>query len=137
MTGVHQPPVQPTRWSRLAAACAAGMAATVAGARVAEASPERYGALLVGVVVVGSVAAAAEVWRTNRFEARLAAVVLSVLTVLGQVLVATLGGPATSHAHWYPAAFGVLTLGAAVPVLIGLDARSRARSSAPEHPYAL
>jgi hypothetical protein len=133
--------VAPTTLSRVGAACLAAMAATIAAARVTEASPQRYSTVLLGAVIVGAVLAAVGMWRTNGFEARLTAVVLSVLSAGGQVLVATLGGPGTVHAHWYPAAFVVVALGCAVPVLIALDARARARSADrspdPTHPYAL
>jgi hypothetical protein len=129
--------VAPTALSRLGAVFLVVMAAMIAGARATEASPERYSAVLLGAVIGGAVLVALGMWRANSFEARLAAVVLSALSVVGQLLAVTLGGPGSAHAHWYPAAFIVVALGCAVPVLIVLDARSRDRSDEGPHPYAL
>jgi hypothetical protein len=136
VSAVGHPGIGATLLSRLAAACTAGMAATVAGARLSDASPQRYGAVLVVTVVASALLAAVGMWRSGTFEARLGGVVLSVLTVVGQVLVATLGGPASTDPHWYPAAFVVVALGSAVLVLVALDTHSRSRFEAPAHPYA-
>jgi hypothetical protein len=126
-----------TRPSRLCAACTAALAWTVAvavaGTRTA---PPAYATLLAGLGVVGAVVAAVEMRRTNRFEARLGAVVLASLVVVVQVLGAVVGGPSGAHAHWSAEAAAVVALGCTIPLLIALDARARARSAAPERPYA-
>jgi hypothetical protein len=126
-----------TRPARLAAAFTAVTAWTVAtsGAGVT-APPPPYASLIVGLAVLVGFVAAAEVRRTNRFEARLAAVVVTVLTVAGQLLVTTVGFPASSPGQWTPGAAIVVVLGSGVPVLVALDARLRAGSTTQEHPYA-
>jgi len=126
-----------SRHSRLAAAFTAVTAWTVAVTEASVTPPlPPYASLVVGLAAVAGLVAAVAVRRTNRFEARLAAVVVTVLIVVGELLVSSLGFPVTAGGHWSPEAATAVVLGCSVPVLVALDARTRARQTVPEHPYA-
>jgi hypothetical protein len=96
-----------------------------------------YDEILVGTAAVAALLAAVKLLRDNCFESRLAATVLATLTAFGQLLAATVGRPGDPQAGWHPGGFAVIVLAAAVPVLVALDARARARISEQVHPYAL
>lgn len=123
--------------SRLAAAATAVTAWTVAATEASVTPPlPPYASLVVGLAALTGLAAAVEVRRSNRFEARLAAVMVTVLIVVGELLVHSLGFPLTAGGHWSPEAAIAVAFGCAVPVLVVLDARARARRPVQEHPYA-
>jgi hypothetical protein len=126
-----------TRHSRLAAAFTAVTAWTVAatGAGVTP-PPPPYASLVLGLAGLVGLVAAVEVRRTNRFEARLAAAVVAGMTVVGELVVASLGFPATGGGHWSPEGATAVAFGCGVLVLVALDARERACRTVPEHPYA-
>jgi hypothetical protein len=123
--------------SRVAAGVLAAMAGVTELGVVSGPSAAGYARVLVACVVVGGVATAVKLWWHNCFESRLAAVLLAVMTVVGQVLAVTLGGPGSDSAHWHAAALAVVLLGGAVPVLVGLDARLASPSGRADPPYAL
>lgn len=138
-------PLRPTTLGRLSSACTAGMALTVATGMttVVTSKPDggtmaSYGVVLPATLVAACLLAAVATWCTKAFEARLAVVVLASLTVLGQVVVGTLGEPGVQGpAAWSAASSLVVLLGLAVPALVTLDVRRGARNRPAEHPYAL
>lgn len=126
-----------TQYCRLAAGCTAVMAWSLAASSAQVAAPSPYATLVVGSVVLVALASAAEIRRTDRFEARLAAVLVAGLVVLAQALVATFGAPTSASGTWSVEAAVVVAYGACVPVLLMLDARVRAaRIGRQVHPYA-
>ncbi len=98
---------------------------------------ERGTDLVLGVVLV---AAAFGIARGNRFEARLAAVVVCVLELAALVLQVTVGPPGEGREPFDARARGRRDLAATVVVLVVVDARAR-RGRSPDDPgtppYAL
>lgn len=128
---------QCSRHSRLAAAATAVTAWTIAATEASVTPPlPPYASLVVGLAALVGFVAAVEVRRTNRFEARLTAVVVAVLVVLGELVVSSLGFPLAAGGGWSTEAATAVAFGCAVPVLVVLDARARARRTVQEHPYA-
>jgi hypothetical protein len=109
--------------------------AAVVGGELALGTTRGYLVVLVGALVVGSVATAARMWRHNCFESRLAAIVLALVIGVGQVLAASVGSPGTGGTDWAPSAWAVTTLAMVVIGLVLADARQRPMR--PSHPYAL
>jgi hypothetical protein len=123
--------------SRLAAGMLVAMAVVMEVGVVSGPSAAGYARVLVACVLVAGAVTAVKLWWHNCFESRLAAVLLAVMTVVGQVLAVTLGGPGSDSAHWQATALAAVLLGGAVPVLVGLDARHASPSGKADAPYAL
>jgi hypothetical protein len=96
-----------------------------------------YTAVVVASFALGTTIADIAFWYRNRFEARLTLVLLAGSTLLGQVLVAAVGGPAGGGGHWDLRALLLVIASALVLLLIAADARPGLPSGRREHPYAL
>lgn len=128
------------RWGCLLSRITASLTVLVAvllGAELATSGADAYDVALVGAVALGAVLIATWLWRRNSFEARVAAVLLAVLVLVGQVLVSTVGAPGDAAAEWQPSGVAVAVLALLIPVLVTADARQSWPVETPEHPYAL
>lgn len=95
---------------------------------------ELYAAVLVGAVVVGTLAAGWRMWSRCTFGVRLAAGGLAGVILAGQLLVTWQGGPGGTAVPWGPTAVAVAVAAAAVLLLTVAAPRPPERQ---EHPYAL
>ena len=98
-----------------------------------------YSLVLMVVVAVGAVAAALGLWRDGGSGSHTAAATLAGVVLVGQVAVATFGGPTDASPHWSVHAVVLVAVAAAalVAVTAGLRARRRISVAEDEHPYAL
>ncbi|KAA1416859.1 hypothetical protein F0U44_16870 [Nocardioides humilatus] len=98
-----------------------------------------YGVALVGSVALGTVLAAVRLWGAAACTAdmRMATGLLAGLTLCGQVLTSTFGGPGLAPAHWTATAVAVVVMSLTVLVLVGFTGAAPQRTQRSEHPYAL
>lgn len=124
--------------SRSAVVCVAALACLhlLGAARAAGDTGDRVGGLVLGSVLLATAVGMA---RGNRFGARLAAVVVCVLELVGLTLVLTVGPPGEAREPFDVAHAAVGILAAAVVALVMVDARYRRDRSGVEDkpPYAL
>lgn len=125
-----------TRLSRSVALAAAAMAGVLTSNLFGHATLG-YSAVVIVSLAVGAAAAAAGLWHRNRFEARLALAILATSSLVGQVLVAAVGGPAGGGGHWDLRSVLLVLSSGLVLGLLAADARPALRSPQGEHPYAL
>jgi peptidoglycan/LPS O-acetylase OafA/YrhL len=126
----------PTRCTRLGAAATLALAWAVATSAATRTDLAAYDAVLVEVVLLAALGSAAALAWTDRWEARLTAALVAVLTVSGHVLTAVVGGPGGTGGRWTPQAVPVVLAGCLAVLLLGADAHQRTRSATPERPYA-
>ena len=110
------------RCQRLAAGCAAVTGWTLAATAVGEADPAPYVTVAVGTTVLALFVAAAEIRRSGCLCARLAAGVVALLVVAGQLLAVLAGPPGSAPRGWSAEALVTLGYGACVPALLLLAA---------------
>ncbi|MET3962856.1 hypothetical protein ABIE44_002790 [Marmoricola sp. OAE513] len=127
-----------SRLSRAAAGLAGALATLMSVELVSGSRIEAYEVVLVGAVVVGLVGVTIRLWQRNSFESRLAASLLALVALTGQVLVSVVGDPSRADgAHWHPVGLAVSVVAVALLGVLVSDARARSESSGARHPYAL
>lgn len=142
MTMTNTPPSVSRRWiCRTAAIVTVVMAGLVTLEFATGPQLDAYVLALVGTLVLGTLVFGGRLWRRNTFGSSLGTVVLAVLTIAGQTLVATVGAPGSTGAHW--TAVAVAVVGCALVVLglvaadVPTDAPPTGHDADQDHPYAL
>ena len=124
------------RSTRLAAgALAALAAATVLG--LPRGSATGYLPVLVASLALVSLLVAVRLWCTSCFGSRAIAMLLAAAILVGQVLGASIGGPAGEGSQWHLSAIAVTVLAGTALVLLAVDARVARVTETQRRPYAL
>lgn len=128
---------------RTAAFLTAMMATLVAIEAATTGTLHLWDLVLAGSLLTIGIPAAYALWRTNGFESRLIAGVLALLTLIGQLLVAMVGGPGGAGGRWDPTSVLVTAVATGVLGLMAADAwasrfaAGRSHRDRAEPPYAL
>lgn len=128
--------MSPMTTSRLLAGALAALGASTVTVLLDGAAPA-YLAVLAGALAVTSLALAGRLWGRRCVCARVSASLLGAGVLAGQVLGASVGGPAGEGSPWRPSSVGIAALAALVLVLIAVDARVARVPDAARRPYAL
>ncbi len=125
------------RWTCRAAATFTVVTAALVSVQLGSGRPDAYVLALVGTVVLGLLVVAGRLWQRRTFESALGVAGMAVLTLAGQTLVATVGPPGSTDAHWSALAVAVVGCALVVLALVAADAPTSARDAEDHRPYAL
>jgi hypothetical protein len=125
----------PTTTSRLAAGALTAVVLLTVTA-LGGAAPD-YLSVLVGAVALSGLLVSVRLWCRRCFGSRVSATLLAATVLVGQVLGASVGGPAGEGSQWHPSAVGVVVLCAAVLAVLAVDSRAVRVPDTDRRPYAL
>ena len=125
-----------TRTTRLAAGALAALAAATVLVLPRGSAPG-YLSVLVGSLAVVTLFVAVRLWCTSCFGSRAMAMLLAAAILVGQVLGASIGGPAGEGSRWHFSAIAETVLAGTALVLLVLDARRSRVTDSERRPYAL